>query len=89
MIKNDHEFQQTLEQLERMYRALAALRKDVLPKNPRTFAVLAEGPLITSGSSSTNWSSIECRYWPSPNRQPLPPRRLKDASALPGPAPQV
>jgi hypothetical protein len=45
MIKNDDEFQQTLEQLERMYRALAALRKDVLPKNPRTFAVLAEGPL--------------------------------------------
>jgi hypothetical protein len=45
MIKNDDEFQQTLEQLGRMYRALAALRKDVLPKNPRTFAVLAEGPL--------------------------------------------
>jgi hypothetical protein len=33
MIKNDGEFQQTLEQLGRMYRALAELRRDVLPKN--------------------------------------------------------
>ena len=45
MISNDEEFRQTLEQLERMYRALTDLRNDVLPKNPRTFPVLAEGPL--------------------------------------------
>ena len=45
MITSDNEFQQTLEQLERMYRALAALRREVLPLNPRQFAVLAEGPL--------------------------------------------
>lgn len=45
MIRNDDEFQQTLEQLERMYDALAGLRRDVLPKNPHTFAALAEGPL--------------------------------------------
>lgn len=45
MIKSDAEFQETLEQLERMYRALAALRRDILPRNPRTFAVMAEGPL--------------------------------------------
>jgi hypothetical protein len=45
MIQNDAQFQQTLEQLEQMYRALAELREEVLPKNPRTFAVLAEGPL--------------------------------------------
>jgi hypothetical protein len=45
MIKNDDEFQQTMEQLERMYRSLALLRRDVLPLNPRQFAVLAEGPL--------------------------------------------
>jgi type II secretory pathway component PulJ len=45
MISNDDQFQQTLEQLERMYRALAILRKDVLPLNPRQFAVLAEAPL--------------------------------------------
>src|SRR5438128_6052935 len=45
MIKNDAEFQQTLEQLERMYHALAELRRDILPKNPRNFAVFAEGPV--------------------------------------------
>jgi hypothetical protein len=45
MITNEAEFQQTLEQLERMYRALADLRRQVLPKNPRMFAVMAEGPL--------------------------------------------
>ena len=45
MIQNEAQFQQTLDQLQQMYRALAELREDVLPKNPRTFAVLAEGPL--------------------------------------------
>jgi hypothetical protein len=45
MISNDEEFQQTMEQLERMYRALALLRRDVLPVNRQQFAVLAEWPL--------------------------------------------
>jgi hypothetical protein len=45
MIKNDAEFQQTVEQMERMYRALADLRREVFPKNARTFALMAEGPL--------------------------------------------
>ena len=45
MISNDDQFQQTLEQLERLHRALAMLRTDVLPKNPRQFAILAEAPL--------------------------------------------
>ena len=29
-----------------MYRALAALRRDVYPINPRQFALLAEGPQV-------------------------------------------
>ena len=45
MIKNDSELRQTFEQLERMRRALVALRDEVLPVNPRLFAVMAEGPL--------------------------------------------
>lgn len=45
MIANDREFQQTLEQLQRMYRALSELRERVLPTNPQLFAVMAEGPL--------------------------------------------
>lgn len=44
MISNDLELKQTLEQMERMYRALAALRRDVYPVNPQQFALLAEGP---------------------------------------------
>lgn len=44
MITNDAELGQTLAQMERMYRALAALRRDVYPINPRQFALLAEGP---------------------------------------------
>jgi len=33
------------EQLERLYRGLADLRENVLPADPRLFAVMAEGPL--------------------------------------------
>lgn len=45
MIKNESELRQTFEQLERMQRALASLRDDVLPVNPQLFALMAEGPL--------------------------------------------
>ena len=36
---------QTVEQLERMKEALAALRRALLPGQPKKFAILAEGPL--------------------------------------------
>jgi hypothetical protein len=36
---------QSLEQLELISKALAALRREHLPSQPRTFAILAEGPL--------------------------------------------
>lgn len=45
MIQNDPQLQQAIEQIERLYRGLDALRADILPKNPRNFAVFAEGPL--------------------------------------------
>jgi hypothetical protein len=45
MITNDDQLNQAVEQLGRMYRALAALRRDVLPLNGRQFALMAEGPL--------------------------------------------
>lgn len=35
----------SIEQLQLMNGALEILRTDVLPKNPRMFAVMAEGPL--------------------------------------------
>jgi hypothetical protein len=36
---------QTVEQLEQLNGALAALRREHLPGQPKTFAILAEGPL--------------------------------------------
>lgn len=36
---------QTVEQLERMNAALIALRRELLPDQPRKFAILAEGTL--------------------------------------------
>lgn len=35
----------SIEQLQLMNGALEILRNDVLPKNPKLFAVMAEGPL--------------------------------------------
>jgi hypothetical protein len=45
MNKTEAILTQTVEQLERMNEALAALRKELLPGQPRKFAILAEGPL--------------------------------------------
>jgi hypothetical protein len=45
MITNDEQLDQALEQVGRMYRALADLRKEVLPVNARNFALMAEGPM--------------------------------------------
>jgi len=44
---NDKEaiLSQTVEQLERMNEALAALRRELLPAQSKKFAILAEGPL--------------------------------------------
>jgi hypothetical protein len=36
---------QTVEQLERMNTALATLSRELLPGQPKKFAILAEGPL--------------------------------------------
>jgi len=36
---------QTMEQLERMSEELGALRRELLPGQPKKFAILAEGPL--------------------------------------------
>lgn len=45
MITNDEQLGQAIERLASMYRALAALRTEVLPVNPRLFALMAEGPV--------------------------------------------
>jgi hypothetical protein len=45
MIRDDRQLDQAVEQLGRMYRALAALRRDIANGNPRQFALLSEGPV--------------------------------------------
>jgi hypothetical protein len=42
---NEAQLQQALEQIENLCRAMQGLRADIFPKNPRNFAILAEGPL--------------------------------------------
>ena len=45
MIQTEAQLQQALEQIENLCRALQGLRADVFHKNPRNFAILAEGPV--------------------------------------------
>jgi hypothetical protein len=45
MIENVEQVRQAIEQMGRMQRILESYRVDMLPRNPRNFAVFAEGPL--------------------------------------------
>ena len=45
MMTNMNQLLTTLEQMERLLRALDDLRQNVLPKAPALFAVMAEAPL--------------------------------------------
>jgi hypothetical protein len=45
MIETTEQAQQAIEQMGRMQRILESYRADILPKNPRNFAIFAEGPL--------------------------------------------
>jgi hypothetical protein len=45
MITNEAQLQQAIEQIQRLCYALDSLRVDILPKNPKNFAIMAEGPV--------------------------------------------
>jgi hypothetical protein len=45
MIETPEQVYQAIEHIGRMQRILESYRKEILTKNPRNFAVLAEGPL--------------------------------------------
>lgn len=51
MIENTDQLEQAIEQMGRMQRILDSYRVDILPKNPRNFAVFAEG----SWTKSESW----------------------------------
>jgi hypothetical protein len=45
MIINEAQLQQAIEQIQTLCRAIDSLRADIFPKNPKNFAVMAEGPV--------------------------------------------
>ena len=45
MIETAEQLYQAIEQMGRMQRVLESYRNEILTKNPRNFAVLAEGPM--------------------------------------------
>ena len=45
MIHNEAQLQQAIEQIQELCRALDSLRVDIFPKNPKNFAIMAEGPV--------------------------------------------
>jgi hypothetical protein len=45
MIETPEQVYQAIEQMGRMQRILESYRNEILTKNPRNFALLAEGPL--------------------------------------------
>ncbi len=45
MIETPEQLYQAIEQMGRMQRILESQRNEILTKNPRNFAMLAEGPL--------------------------------------------
>ena len=45
MIETSEQLYQAIEQMGRMQRILESYRNEILVKNPRNFALLAEGPL--------------------------------------------
>jgi hypothetical protein len=49
MIENTDQLIQAIEQMGRMQRMLESFRRDILPKNPKNFALFAEGPVDEIG----------------------------------------
>lgn len=45
MIQNEAQLKQAVEQIQNLCAAIESLRAEVFPKNPRNFAILAEGPV--------------------------------------------
>jgi hypothetical protein len=45
MIQDESQLKQAVEQIQNLCAAIESLRTDAFPKNPRNFAILAEGPV--------------------------------------------
>ena len=62
MTKDEAVIAQTIEQLERMNRVLEHLRKEVLPKNAKMFALMAEGRGVEGQSVNLCFTTQTSRY---------------------------
>ena len=76
MIASAEQFDQTFCQLQRMYRALAALRAEVLPANPKLFAGWPKDRWKTFGgckptSTITQGSPKRVIWWRTRSQIPL------------------
>ncbi len=49
MIENTDQLIQAIEQMGRMQKMLESFQRDILPKNPKNFALFAEGPVDEIG----------------------------------------
>jgi len=64
MIENTEQLERAIEQMGRMQRILDSYRANILPKNPRNFAVFAEGPLEEIRKLQVEISEYLCRFEP-------------------------
>jgi hypothetical protein len=44
-ITNEAQLRQAVEQIQALCQAIDSLRADIFPKNPKNFAIMAEGPV--------------------------------------------
>lgn len=44
-IRSEAQLQQAIEQIQGLCRAIDSLRTSIFPKNPKNFAIMAEGPV--------------------------------------------
>jgi hypothetical protein len=68
MIENEDQLRQAIEQIQSLCHAINSLRVDIFPKNPRNFAVLAEGPLDEIRKLQANISDYVSRLEAVPTR---------------------
>lgn len=45
MIRTEAQLRQAIEQIQGLCLAIDSLRTEILPKNPKNFAIMAEGPV--------------------------------------------
>ena len=83
MMTNDAELSQSMEQLDLMSRALAALRRDVFPVTPVNSPCSRKAPRKKSNACKTpSTSTLAKMNWRNPLRDTSQPKRLSCFGAV-------